>query len=106
MLVTNQLTSSCTCRSNTQTINDIVQTALKKLEKDLTSDTIALSSLVKQVAELTLQHAISVLGLLLLSQLRTILRLLTTTVIAMLSWREIASCQNLIRTKDGLTETA
>ena len=106
MLMTYELTSGSTSRSNTQTENNVVQTALEKLKENLTGDTLALCSLLKQVAELTLQHTIGVLSLLLLSQLRTILRLLAATVITMLSWREIALCQYLVRTKDGLSETA
>ena len=106
VLVADHLTSSCTCRSNTQTINDIVETALEQLKQILTSDAVCLCSLVEQVAELTLQDTVCILSLLFFSQLHTILRLLAATVIAMLPRGEVALRKNLVSTKDGLTETA
>ena len=74
MLVANQLTSSSTCRSNTQTINYIVQTTFKQLKKYLTGNTLRCSSLFKQIAELFLQYTISIFGFLFLTKLNTIFR--------------------------------
>ena len=54
VLVTNQLTSSSTCWSDTKTENNVVKTALEILKKNLTSNTISLSSLIKHITELTL----------------------------------------------------
>ena len=54
VLVTYQLTSSSTSWSDTQTENNVVKTALKVLEKNLTSNTISLSCFIKHITELTL----------------------------------------------------
>ena len=106
VLVADHLTSSSTCRSNTQTINHIVQTALKQLKQNLTGDAVCLGGLVEQIAELTLKNTIGVLCLLLLSQLHSILRLLAAAVITMLPRGEVALRKNLVSTENGLTETA
>ena len=52
MLVTNQLTSSSTCRSNTQTEYYVVKTAFQQLKKHLTGNTFSGSGFFKQIAEL------------------------------------------------------
>ena len=54
VLVTYQLTRSCTCWSDTQTEHNVIKTALKILKKNLTSNTISLSCLIKHITELTL----------------------------------------------------
>jgi hypothetical protein len=54
VLVTNQLTRSSTCWSDTKTENNVIKTALEILKKNLTSNTISLSSLIKHITELTL----------------------------------------------------
>ena len=54
VLVTNQLTSCCTSWSDTQTENNVIKTALKILKKNLTSNTVSLSCLIKHITELTL----------------------------------------------------
>ena len=89
MLMIYQLTGCCTCRSNPQTKNNIIKATLKKLKQNLTSNTITFCCLIKQITELTLKNAIGVLCLLLLCELRTVLRLLTTAIITMLSWGEV-----------------
>ena len=37
--VANELASGCTCRCDTEAVNDVVQTALKELDKDFTGNT-------------------------------------------------------------------
>ena len=106
VLVVDKLTSSSTSRSNSKTEDDIVKTALQVLKKHLTSDTVSLGCSVEHVVELTLQNAIGVLCLLLLSKLSTILRHLTTTVIAVLPRGEVATGKNLIFAENGLAKTA
>ena len=106
VLVVDKLTSSSASRSNSKTEDDIVETALQVLKKHLTSDTVSLGCSVEHVVELTLQNAIGVLCLLLLSKLSTILRHLTTTVIAVLPRGEIATGKNLIFAENGLAKTA
>jgi hypothetical protein len=106
VLVTNELTCSSTSGSDTETINNVIETALQVLEKNLTGNTVGLSGCIEHVAELTLQHTISVLCLLLLCELSTILRLLAATVVALLPWREITLRENLVRAEDWLAETA
>ena len=71
MLVAHQLTSSCASRSNTQTEYDIVKATFQQLEKDFTSNTFSSLSLLKQVAELFFQNAISIFGFLFLTKLNT-----------------------------------
>ena len=60
--VTNELTRSSACRSYTEAVNDVVQTALKELNQDLTGDTFGTSSFREEEAELTLQYTIGVLA--------------------------------------------
>ena len=89
VFVADELAGCRTGRCNTETEHYVVQTALKTLEENLTCNTVCLGSLVEQVAELTLQNAISVLRFLLLRKLSTILRHLTAAVVAMLPRREV-----------------
>ena len=74
MLVAYQLTGSSTRRSNTQTINDIVQTAFEQLKQYLTGNTLSSSGLLKQITELFFQNSISIFGFLLLTELDSIFR--------------------------------
>ena len=73
MAVVDELAGSTASRSYTQTINDVVKTALKTLQEYLTSNTTLTSSLLKHIAELFLKYAVCILGLLLLSQHQAIL---------------------------------
>ena len=106
MLVTHELTGSGASRSNTKAEHHVVESALQQLKEHLTGDTVSLSSLLKQVTELTLKYAIGVLGLLLLCQHDCILRHLATTVIAMLSRGEVPAGQNFVRSENGFSKSA
>lgn len=87
VLVAHQLTSSCASRSNTQTEYDIVKATFQQLEKDFTSNTFSSLSLLKQVAELFFQNAISIFGFLFLTKLNTVFRSLSLSGITVLSGR-------------------
>ena len=73
MLVKHDLTSCGTCGRKTQTINHIVETALEKLEENLTGNTLRTGCLLEKITELTLQNTVCVFCFLLLAQLQTIL---------------------------------
>ena len=90
MLVTNELTSSCTGRSNAKTEYYIIKAALKVLEQHLTGDAVSLGSLGKHITELALKNTIGVLSFLLLCQHDSVLRKFSATVVAMLSRREVS----------------
>jgi len=104
--VADELTGSSTGGSNAETEDDIVQAALQILEQDFTGNTIGAGCLLKHVAELLLEYAIGVFGLLLLSKHDAVLGGLATTVVAMLPGREVTLGQNLVGTENGLAETA
>ena len=70
----NELTGSGACGSNTQTINHVVEPCFEELEEHLTGNALHARSLVEEVAELTLEHAIGVLSLLFFAKLCTVLR--------------------------------
>ena len=106
MLVKDKLTGSGTARSETETIDDIVQTALQQLEKNFTGDTLRTGSTVEEVAELTLQNAVGVFSFLLLLELNAILRNFAATVVAMLARRIILLGKNFIFAEDGFPELA
>ena len=76
MAVEDDLTGSGAGLGDTQTINDVVETALEKLEKDFTGDTLDAGSFLEEVVELALENTISIFGLLLLTELNAILCLL------------------------------
>ena len=104
VLVAHQLTGSSTCRSNTQTVNDVIQTALQQLKQHFTGNTLSGSSLFKQVTELFLQNAIRIFGFLLFAQLHSVFRSLSLSGIAMLSRRIVLLRKNFIRSKNTFTE--
>jgi hypothetical protein len=104
VLVVDKLTSSTTGGSDAQTVNDVVETAFQVLKEDLTGDTTGASSLFKHIAELLLQHTISVLCFLLLSKHDTILRSLATTIVTMLARREVTLSLYFGITQDSLAE--
>ncbi len=52
--VANELASSSACRSNTQTINNVIETSLQVLQKHLTSNTTGAGSFLKHITELFL----------------------------------------------------
>jgi hypothetical protein len=104
VLVVNELTSSTTSGSNTQTVNDVIKTALEVLKEDLTSDATSACCLLEHIAELFLQHTIGVLSLLLLSKHDAILGSLATTVVSMLARREVTLSLYLWISQDSLAE--
>jgi hypothetical protein len=106
VLVVNKLTGSTAGGSDTQTVNEVVKTALEVLKENLTGDAAGTGSLLEHVAELLLQHAIGVLCLLLLSKHDAILGGLATTVVSMLAGREVTLSLNFGITQDGFAETA
>ena len=73
VLVTNELASCTTCRSDTKTVYYIVKAALEELKKNFTRYAFCLCCLLKHITELTLKHTIRVLCFLLLRQHDTIL---------------------------------
>ena len=85
MTVGNELARSSACRSNTEAVHDVIQTALEELDEDLTGDTFGTGSFREEEAELTLENTVGVFSFLLLSELCTILRVFLTTVDAVLS---------------------
>ena len=106
VLVVDKLAGSTTGGSDTQTINDVVKTAFEVLKENLTGDTTGAGCLLEHVAELLLQHTISVLCLLLLSKHDAILGSLATTVVSMLARREVTLSLYFGITQDGFAKTA
>ena len=104
--VTDELTSCSACGCDAKAEDDVVQTAFEVLKENLTGDAVRAGSLVEHITELSLEHAIGVLGFLLLSKHDAVLRGLATTVVAMLSGREVALGQYLVGTENGLAEAA
>jgi len=104
MLVVNELTSSTTGRSNAQTVNDVVETALEVLKENLTGDATGASCLLEHVAELLLQNTIGVLSLLLLSEHDAILGSFATTIVAVLARREVTLSLYFGISQDSLAE--
>ena len=100
-----QLTGSGTGGSESETVNDIVKTAFEHLEEHLTGDATRGSSAVEEVAELSFEHTIGVLSLLLLGEHHAIFRRLAATAVAMLSGREIATRKHFVGSEDCLAET-
>ena len=102
MLVVDELTGSSTGGSNAETVNDVVETAFKALEKDFTGNATGSGSLVEENAELLLKYTIGILGLLLLSEHDTVFRRLATTAVA-----GVAAIHTLVSVaEDVLTELA
>lgn len=81
MTVRDELTSSSTRLSDTETIDDVVEAAFQELKEDFTRDALRALSLFEEVAELTLEYAIGVLSLLLFLELDAIFARLTTAVL-------------------------
>ncbi len=106
MTVEHDLAGGCTCGSDTQTINHIVETALKKLKKKLTGNTLHAGSLLKHIAELLFKHSVGVFRLLLLTQLNAILRRLATLVLTMLARGEIAASKHFVFTENRFAKFA
>ena len=104
MLVKHELTGCGTGGGDAQTVNDVVQTAFEKLEKDLTGDTLHRGCFLEEVAELTLQNTVGVFGLLLFTKLCAILGSLAATVLTVLAGGEVTAAQNLILAKDRFPE--
>ena len=105
MLMAYELASSGAGGSYTETIDDIVKTALKDREEDLASDAFGALGIGVSDAELALEEAIGILSLLLLLELETILAKLAPAVSAMLTREAVLTTfEILVRTVDCLTK--
>ena len=103
--VVHELTSGGSRRSDTGAVHDVVQTGLEEEEEVLTLLTAHAGSLLVGVAELTLEHTIHVLDLLLLLQLNTVVFLfLALAGQSVLSRREIPLLEIFVGTENGLTK--
>ncbi len=102
MLVAYELTSCSTGRSDTETVNYVIETAFEDSEENLTSYTLSALSILVCDAELTLEKAVGVLCLLLLLQLSAVLRELSATVLTVLTGSVLALLEILVGTKDCL----
>ena len=69
MAVRYELTCSSAGRSDSKTVNDVVKTALKENDEVLTLLSLKTGGLYVGVVELTLEHTIDILNLLLLFEL-------------------------------------
>ena len=105
VLVVHQLTSSGTSGRDSETEDNVVKTALKALEENLTGNAAGRGSLFKHVAELLLKNTVSVLCLLLFCKHDAVLRSFATTRIAMLTGRVVTLGQNLVCTENSLAES-
>ena len=104
VLVPHQLPSCGASRSNTHTEYHVVKTALQQLKQDFTCNTLKRCGFLKQIAELFLQHTISVFSFLLLAKLNTVFRSLSLSRVTVLSGRVVLLRQNFICSKDTFTE--
>ena len=102
VLVVDELTSSSTGGGDTEAVNDVVETALEALKKNLTGNAAGSSSLVEEIAELLLEYTIGLFSLLLLGEHDTVFgRLATTTITG------VAAIHTLVRVaEDVLTKLA
>ncbi len=106
MLVEHELTGGGAGGGDAKAVNDVVETAFEKLQKDFTGDTLHRGCFLEEVAELTLQHTVGVFGFLLFTKLGAVLGSFATAVLAMLAGGEVAAAQNLVFAKDGFPEFA
>ncbi len=104
--VQNELTGSCTCRGNAQTVYNVVKTAFEKLKQNFTGDTLHRTCTLEKVAELLFKYAVGVLGFLLLTQLNAIFRRFAALVLAVLAGGVVAALEGLVLSEDGLAELA
>ena len=105
MAVRNELAGSCTRRGDTQAVNNIVQAAFEQLQQVLARDTAHTRSLVVGACELLFEQAVRILCLLLLAQLRAVLRhLLALARQTVLSGRKVAFLKHLVRPVNSFAE--
>src|SRR4029079_15690503 len=83
--VANQLARLRVIRRETQSVDHVVETALEELQQVLARDALHADRLVVVAAELALGEAVDALHLLLLAQLRTVVRELATARLAVLA---------------------
>ncbi|MNC47984.1 hypothetical protein D3C75_970760 [compost metagenome] len=106
MSVCNQLAGACTAVGQTHAVNQVVQTALQKEHEVFTVDTLDLSGLVEQVAELLFVQAVHLTQLLLFLQLNAIAAQFLLLARAMYSGRKRALCQFFACAGQGNAQTA
>ena len=104
MTVKDELTGSCAGGGDAETIDYVVETAFEKLEKNLTGDTFGAGCLVEEVVELLLKNAIGIFGLLLLTELDTVLRSFSSFVESVLARGIVSLGEDFIFTEDGFAK--
>ena len=104
--VKHELTGCCTGGCDTETVNDVVETAFEKLEKDFTGDTLGAGCFLKEVVELFFENAVGVFGLLFLAELHTVFRGLATLVLTVLARRVIFLGKDFVFAEDGFAKFA
>jgi len=106
MLVEHELTCGGTGRSDTQTVNDIIETALKQLEQYLTGYALGALGLLEETTELRFKDTIGIFSLLLFLKLSAILRSFLTTIQAMLTRGIVLLSENLVWSVNSLAKFA
>ena len=104
--VQHELTCSSTGGSDTQTVNDVVETSLEQLQEHLTGNTLHAGCLVEEVAELTLKDTVGVLCFLFFAKLCAVLGHFPATVGTMLARGIVLLGKVLVFTEDGFTQFA
>ena len=105
MTVAHQLAGTATGRAEVEAERDVVEAQLAELEEHLTRDAGLGLGTLEHVAELALEDAIGVLGLLLLGQLHGVLGLLlATTGVAVLAWAVRTALKRLVWAKNRFLE--
>lgn len=99
VLVRDQLTGSAARRRQAEAVNGIVQTGFQQLEQHIAGNAFAPGGFFKSIAELALQEAVGVLGLLLFHQLdRIVGALLAAAGVTMLTGRVLAFFESPVET--------
>lgn len=106
VLVEHELARSGASRSEAEAIDNVIEAAFEELEEHLTCNTFSAFSLLKEIAELTFEHTVSVLSFLFFAQLSAILRSFLSAILTMLAGGEVSSCENLILAINRLAEFA
>ncbi len=105
MTVGDELAGSGTRGSKPQAEDHVVQARLAELEEDITRLALLGFRTLEEDAELTLEHAVDVLRLLLFAELDAILGEFAPAVLPMLTGSEIATLEHLVGPVDRLAET-
>ena len=104
MAMEHDLTGSGAGGSDTETVNDVVETRFEELDEDFTGDTFHARSLVEEVAELTLENAVSVFHFLLFAELSSVLRRFAATVLTVLAGGIITALEHFILSENRFAE--